>query len=282
MKTDVFPSNYNQIIDKSTYDTINEAQSKHNSRVNAINCSRPLAPGKHGDTWSGLACFGGFVACSCICVNTGSVGIGIATFVGIFVMALMIGSMADESLEKTYQDNQRNIDSRINAEKKNIEIEIQEIKNYAQKEKDKYLIEFENNAQNLSVQFAESELAKEVIEWMTDGFCRTIDAADRRSHIEKIIVPFVFHVFNNKITCNLGTFDFELKRCRNLNSPLEQTALARAIVSSIQLAVIMRYPKDASGTDISIDISYSYSSEDVSTTIKYIAPNGNYKDVRSW
>ena len=117
---------------------------------------------------------------------------------------------------------------------------------------------------------------------MTNGFCKTIDAADRRGHVEKITVPFVFNVFVDKITCNLGTFDFELKRCRSLNNPLEQTALARAIVSAIQLNIIMRYPKDSSGTDVSIDISYSYTDEYSATTITYVAPNGHYKAVRGW
>lgn len=134
----------------------------------------------------------------------------------------------------------------------------------------------------MSVRYAESALATEVINWMTEGFARTIDATDRRSHIERINVPFSFNVYTNKITCNLGTYDFEIKRCANLTSPLEQTAIARAIASAIQLNITMKYPKDASGTDFVLNISYAYAENHVSASITYTAPNGNYRSVQSW
>lgn len=145
-----------------------------------------------------------------------------------------------------------------------------------------YVKNFELAAQQESVKFAESSLAKEVIEWMTAGFSKTIDAADRRSHIERISVPFSFNVYANKITCNLGTYDFEIKRCSNLTSPIEQTALARAIASAIQLNIIMQYPTDESGTGISIYIDYAYTAKCPTTTVTYVAPNGNYKTVKQW
>ena len=134
----------------------------------------------------------------------------------------------------------------------------------------------------MSVRYSESKLATEVIDWMSKGFSKTIDASDRRSHIEKINVPFSFKVYPDKISCPLGTYDFEIKRCANLNSPLEQTALARAIASSIQLNITMKYPKDASGTDFVLDIAYAYSENYVSISIIYTAPNGNYKPVKQW
>ena len=141
---------------------------------------------------------------------------------------------------------------------------------------------FESNAQKMSVDFAESKLATEVINWMTDGFSRTIDATDRRSHIEKINVPFSFNVYTNKITCNLGTYDFEIKRCADLTSPLQQTAIARAIASAIQLNITMKYPKDVTGTEFVLNTSYTYIGDCVSVVITYTAPNGNYQSVQSW
>lgn len=283
MQINVFPNVYNETVDDRTSNKIDEARQRHYSRVQSINNTRTSAPDGEGSLWGWMiGFFGGFIACSCVCISNDSAGAGFATWVVVAIICVVIGFAIDESAKSAYDDNEANVNSRLRDEYSSLESEINKIQSDAQREKNQYYAEFENNVQNLSVQFAESELAKEVIEWMTNGFCKTIDAADRRSHVEKITVPFVFNVFNNKITCNLGTFDFELKRCRNLNSPLEQTALARAIVSSIQLNIIMRYPKDASGTDISIDISYSYTSDYPATTIAYVASNGNYKAVRSW
>lgn len=283
MQTNMFPSEYNKTVDERTNNKIYEARQSHNSRVESINKSRPSSPSEEGGAWGmGIGFFGGFIACSCVCISNDDVGSGVATWIAVAIICTIIGFAIDKIAENSYENNQNNANTRIREEENSLEKEIQKIQSYAQKEKGVYFSEFENNAQKLSVQFAESELAKEVIEWMTNGFCRTIDAADRRSHVEIITVPFVFNVFGNKITCNLGTFDFELKRCRNLNSPLEQTALARAIVSAIQLNIIMKYPKDSTGTEISISITYSYTNEYPATTITYVAPNGNYKAVRSW
>lgn len=52
-----------------------------------------------------------------------------------------------------------------------------------------YANQFEQEARDLSVKYADGSLAKDVIEWVSDGFCRTIDAADRRPHDETISVP---------------------------------------------------------------------------------------------
>lgn len=283
MQTNVFPSEFNRTVDERTYNKVNEAERRSSSRIKSINDSRPSAPEGDGII-QGMAVgiFGGFIPCSCVCINNNSVGAGIATWLVISVIFSVIGFALDESAKSSYDDAQANASSRVKEEEESITREVQKIQSDAQIEKNQYFTEFENNVQNMSVKFAESELAKEVIEWMTNGFCKTIDAADRRSHVEKITVPFVFNVFKDKITCNLGTFDFELQRCRNLDSPLEQTALARAIASAIQLNIIMKYPKDLSGTDISIDISYSYTNEYPAITITYVAPNGNYKAVRGW
>lgn len=283
MQTNVFPSEYNRMVNERTNIWVREAKQRGDSRIQSINSSRTPAP--KGDAaasgWM-IGLFGGFIPCTCVNISTESMGTGFGTWVAISIICVIIGVLIDEANKSSYEENQANLDSRVKEEEIYIEKEISKIKSDAQIEKNQYFNEFEKNAQNLSVQFAESELAKEVIEWMTNGFCNSIDAADRRSHVEVISIPFAFDVLSDKIRCNLGTYDFELKRCRNLNNPLEQTALARAIVSAIQLNIIMKYPKDISGTDISIEISYSYTDEWPKTNITYVAPNGNYEAVRSW
>lgn len=173
-------------------------------------------------------------------------------------------------------------DAIINEERKKHEENVKNIKNEYDIQYSEYVKLFENNAQELSVNYAESFLVTEVINWMCDGFYKTIDSADRRSYLEEIRVPFMFKTFKDKIECQLGIFDFEIKRCDELENPLEQTALARAIASSIQLNVTIKYPKDASGTPVVTDIFYDYNDDNVVATIVYTASNGNFKETRSW
>jgi hypothetical protein len=288
MQKDVFPSEYSRMIDEGINKEVYEARQRSNSRIQAIDSLRASTPKENGSMWGTMiGIYGGFAACSCVCISNNSVGAGFATWVVIGIICAVIGFAIDKSAKNNYENNQVNADYRIREEESSIEKEIQKIQSDAQKRKNQYLTEFEINAQNLSAQFTESEPAKEIIEWMTNRFCKNIDAADRRNHIEKITVPFVFNVCKDKIICDFGHsdyehFDFELKRCRNLNSPLEQTALARAIASAIQMNIIMKYPEDSTGTDISVEISYSYSDYYPRTTVTYVAPNGNYKAVRGW
>ncbi len=155
---------------------------------------------------------------------------------------------------------------------------------------------FEKEAQTLSVKYANSELAHEVIEWLSGGFIRTVRAVNRASHIESIRVPFEYYVEKHEIRCNIGKYNFEEHRCERLESVLEQTALARAIASQIQLKMIMNYDKDESGTEYKIEIKYSYPQpitsssysyrveqpDYVTVDLVYTAINGNYKAVQKW
>lgn len=170
----------------------------------------------------------------------------------------------------------------IEEERKNFEESVEKIKQEYEIRFSEYVKLFEKRAQDLSINYAESAVAVEVIDWMTAGFSKTVDSADRRSHIQEINVPFVFRTYRNKIECQLGTFDFEIKRCDELRNPLEQTALARAIAAAIQLNITMGYPQDASGTTVVTNIFYDYNDDNVVATITYTAPNGNYKETRSW
>ena len=170
----------------------------------------------------------------------------------------------------------------IEEERKKFEENIEKIKQEYEIRFADYVKLFEKKAQDLSVNYAESAVAVEVIEWMTAGFCKTIDSADRRSHIQEISVPFIFRTYRNKIECQLGIFDFEIKRCDELKNPLEQTALARAIAAAVQLNITMQYPEDISGTTVVTNIFYAYDDDNVATTITYTAPNGNYTKTRDW
>lgn len=198
------------------------------------------------------------------------------------IIGLVIGAIKSSSVSKSYNESVNAANCSLEREKEQTVHNKEKIQADAEKEYCDYIAQFEAAAQSMSVQFAESQLAIEVIEWMTQGFAKAIDSTDRRSHVERIDVPFMFQVYSSKITCDLGTFDFVIERCRDLESPLEQTALSRAIASAIQLNITMKYPKDASGTDIVTDIYYRYRTDYVNTTVFYSAANGNYKAVRDW
>ncbi len=290
MQTSNFPPIINSQIDNNMNAQINDANYRSRNTIKEIEALKKSDPS--GDGTVGGALIGivvGFVACACRCNsldnNTGPLeGLFscLLTWLIVGVACVFIGYLIEQSLKSSYKENQSMVASKLNQENESLARTIQTIEANAAKEKQEYLSQFELEAQRISVQLAESQLAKKVIEWMTDGFCRTIDAADRRKHIEQVSVPFQFEVYMNKITCNLGTFDFEIERCENLNGPLEQTALARAIASSIQLNIVMKYPKDASGTDIQIKIEYQYTDKCPKTIITYVAPNGYYETVQKW
>lgn len=235
--------------------------------------------------WAGVCATIGFVVgffvCCSMCTD-GAEGEAFVTWIALSIGGAILGAVLAGLINAGHNSSVKNADSEVASEQSRCEKAVQEIHAQAAREIAAYKSDFEAEAQRMSVRYAESALATEVINWMTEGFARTIDATDRRSHIERINVPFSFNVYTNKITCNLGTYDFEIKRCANLTSPLEQTAIARAIASAIQLNITMKYPKDASGTDFVLNISYAYAENHVSASITYTAPNGNYRSVQSW
>lgn len=216
---------------------------------------------------------------------------GCGVFLILFWPLLVISLINHYVIKKNKKVDAENEIERIEAESKNT---INRLKLEYENKYNEYVHSFDSLVQEQSVRLAESELAIEVIEWMTDGFSKTIDAVDRRPHIERIDVPFVFSVYTNKITCNLGTYDFEIKRCSELKSPIQQTALAKAIASAIQVNIMMKYPQDISGTDVSINIEYEYKCESLyengetknneypDVKITYVALNGNYQSVKEW
>lgn len=287
MKIHEFPYVFERSARNDLQRAISTRQSQSASRINNLDKSKKGEPAKVGlSACATIGVIGGFISCTCVTCSNESQSDGfLYGFITLFIwitIACVLGALIDSALYKAWIEELNNIDNQITVESNNrdkyIEDETRECDNKCRK----YAEAFEKSAQEMSVQYAASSLAQGVISWMTDGFCRTIDAADRRPHIESVNVPFVFDVYPNKITCNLGTFDFELQRCRNLNSPLEQAALARAIASSVQLNVMKKYPQDVTGSPVDVSISFSYAQDRPIVTISYGAQNFNYKPVADW
>jgi len=283
MNFNVFPPVFDRQMESEKQQRISSENSRNTNDASRLASYKGKTPemSMFVMLFSAIGAVIGFFACVSICINNDS-GSPFGTFILCAIIGLIAGLIIGGIVKSSHKSSCDRIDSQIAQNSNTSRQSIAQINHDISRKQSEYKAAFEKRAQDESVQFAESDLAKEVIAWMTDGFCKTIDSADRRSHVERINVPFIFNVYKEKITCNLGTFDFELKRCRELRSPIEQTALARAIASKIQLNLIMKYPKDSSGTDISIALQYGYTDTSVTATITYVAPNGNYKVVKDW
>lgn len=288
MKIHEFPFVFEKKAKQDLQEDISRRKSQSVLRINDLEGSQKKEPAKYGLAAMGpLGGIGGLISCTCVSCSgdiwgSDILGYGFLTFIIWIVIAFGLGWVIDFAVQKAWEDEIKNIDNQIECETSNRDEYIKTITHDCEVKCKKYAETFEKATQEMSIQYAASSLAQGVISWMTDGFCKTIDAADRRPHIESINVPFVFDVYTNKITCNLGTFDFELQRCRNLNSPLEQAALARAIASSIQLNVIKKYPQDVTGSPVDVSISFSYAQDRPIVTVSYVAQNYNYKPVADW
>lgn len=285
-----FPCDFKSDLDRKTNQQVQiENQKCSDEQKRIYNSKKVDAPvsSKYTNTFGIIGFIVGVFPCLMV---AGSInGVGMSTILtGLLVWGLCIaggagiGSAIYSSRKASVERNDQEIKDLQDQERENADKRISEIKDNANREYREYFRQFEAQAQTDSVRFAESELAVKVIDWISGGYIRTIEAADRRSHIASITVPFIFNVYRNKITCNLGEFNFELERCKNLSDPLEQTALARAIASSIQVNVAMKYPADPSGTDYVLNTSYEYFSDHVAVTLMYTAPNGYFKAVQGW
>ena len=265
MQINQFPHQYESERKNKANNDIYAERNRCSSRQKSIRDG--ISGSADTGAWAGVCGFIGFIigffVCCTMCMD-GDEDAAFATWLVLSGGGAALGAILAGMINAGHNSSEKNANNEIANESSRSERAIQEINAQADQDIANYRAEFESEAQRMSVRYAESALATEVINWMTDGFSRTIDATDRRSHIEKINVPFSFNVYTYKITCNLGTYDFEIKRCANLTSPLQQTAIARAIASAIRLNITMKYPKDVSGTDFALNISYAYSGDCVS------------------
>ncbi len=314
MQYNQFPYSFKQDLDNRTNQKISSVRQKkddaiyrlntsNNSTVHNLSTSKNTEEPQYGQ-FAGGGFVTGLVIGAFVCFTNGdaidakinfsdSIGSALMFWLMFGIVGAVLGLIVCGLIAVAQNNSNKSIDNQIDSarqsteqkianENQNCEETIKRIRDEASAEYQNYLNGFNAEAQKMSVRFAESPVAVEVIDWMTAGFCRTIDSADRRSHIQQINIPFVFRTYRNRIECNLGTFDFEIKRCDELKTPLEQTALTRAIASAIQLNITIKYPQDTSGTNIVTNIRYDYNEDNVVATIIYTAPNGNYEATRGW
>lgn len=147
-----------------------------------------------------------------------------------------------------------------------------------------YSIIYRNKINDQSVNFANSEVAQEIIELLSNEFSKNIDALQRSNNIKFITCTYSFKVYYNKIISSYALcFDFDVKRCKNLSGLVEQEALAKVLATQVQLNIIMKYNEDPSGTPVRIDTKYAYPEDRcVEIILDYTELNGNYEQVRNW
>lgn len=85
----------------------------------------------------------------------------------------------------------------------------------------------------------------------------------------------------NELVYGTERYNFEVHHYKNLSSPLEQAALAIAMATALEIEIRTKFPKDKSGTDITLDTKYVYTETHPNVTMTYIAENGNYKQLRA-
>lgn len=296
-----FPPSYREELDKQKQQRFSSIQKETSEKITNINNTKisNSASGKAVGICVGIGAIVGLVGfCSSCSACNGTIKSGggasaldtatcqlfggVGTFFLAILIGLVVGGIIELIIVIARKASDKSIDKNIQKSHNNELVLKEEVTQELEKDYSEYVLQFENEAKRQSIKFAESQLAKEVITWMTNGFCSAIDATDRRPHIQEIDVPFVFNVYCNKITCNIGTYDFELKRCANLTSVMDQAALTRAIASAIQLNVVMKYPKDISGESINVNIEYTYTKDSAVATLRYTAYNGNYRPTMSW
>ena len=205
------------------------------------------------------------------------------------VVSVTIGWIAkhrsQQSTEKQTEKNDKIIDTNIGNIREKGKKSKEELSQEIRIMKDEYTKKFEDIANTVSIEkFAGSKLLEEknIVNWIMDNFGRYIDMAQREKHIKNVEVVYQFNVFTDKITCSGGTFDFNIQRCPELTSAIEQTALAMAIATELKIRTVMTYPKDVKDKDAKVSVKYSYTQTNVQANLIYTAVNGNYEPVGSW
>ena len=211
-----------------------------------------------------------------------------------FLFVLLVGSLLSYPMTKKKNSiRQKEIDKldasaeeiKLQASKKIEELEEKAKSEIAkiEQEKMKYRSDFENERRVESVKYANSPVAKEVIDLISTGFKNQIDACDRRPHIKEIIVPLSFKVYATKIETPYGVYDFELQRVSKLSGMKEQTSLANAIAQSVHTDIFTTYPVDISGGEVKpLEIGINYGPDWVEAVMTYHADNANYIPERSF
>ena len=283
MEYNIYPDSFNYERDLKRNEQIAQVKEISEKRKEEIRekCKEENRSFPNNFYWDSVAV--GIIAGLVVCFATGQTARCLVYFALILGLSFLIGRYVEKNIALPQRrQNINEMNQKIEKEERIAGLQIKDLCEIAERDKEAYKDEFEKCVNDISVNYVESLLVKEIVDWMTQGICRQIDAADRRKHIQLIEESFNFKVYKDKIMCDIGLYDFEIKRCSNLNNIFEQVALARVIATAIRLNLVMAYPRDISGTSVDIKTMYSYAEECMQTTIIYMAQNGKYEIAKNW
>lgn len=221
----------------------------------------------------------GFFVCCKSFMNSGKVGKSLKEWLVTALIGLVLGLIGIvlgyfdrkrniKNLENSIDDDKRQLNRETEQLDSEMELEIRNVK----KEFEKYCSEFEIQSQKMSFRFEKSQLTVMIVDWMSEGYIRMIQAMNNRANsIDSINIPFNYSVYKNSIICDLGVFDFDSQRCKELESPLEQAALAKAIASGVKNRIVRKFTESDNELIPYVDLSIKYSliSADIVLTYLY-------------
>lgn len=292
MKLDIFPSEFEVRTRADAKKTVDQMSVESSEKIRDLENRIKSGPKSHNAAITGAikdGVIGGLIISIIIGLifeltvnkhdeyNALEVVLLFSVFITVIIICLRSAQKSEQevnTLKTLLVQEKQNTEKRINDTNKESERMIAE-----------YATQFERSVADKAAQYVDSKLTEEIVQWLSNAFAVRIERADRSSRIERINIPFEFNVFCNCISCNKGILDFQEKRWENLQSCVEQAALARVLASAIQLQITMRFPQDPSGSGNTIDIKYSSDSQyqrAQAVELSYSAANGYYKPVRSW
>ena len=215
MQINQFPHQYESERKNKANNDIYAERNRCSSRQKSIRDG--ISGSADTGAWAGVCGFIGFIigffVCCTMCMD-GDEDAAFATWLVLSGGGAALGAILAGMINAGHNSSEKNANNEIANESSRSERAIQEINAQADQDIANYRAEFESEAQRMSVRYAESALATEVINWMTDGFSRTIDATDRRSHIEKINVPegMIAEIINTNLTVRVRGPEEEISR----------------------------------------------------------------------
>ena len=205
----------------------------------------------------------------------------------LFIVLLVLGFVIQSSYVRSVNDLiskvEANRDKQIQEHTQSCAESVAAIQDRTQKAIEDQKASHERDRREESVKYASSAVSKEIIEKLLDGFKKTIESSDRRSHVRRIVIPLHFCVYDDKVDTPYGLYDFKIERVAKLSGEEARVALANAIAQNVQTEILMSYPADLSGGEVApMEINIEYKSNSVAASMIYSADNANFVPERSF
>lgn len=161
----------------------------------------------------------------------------------------------------------------------------EKIRKFEQQQEQKYqsyCTEFEKTSQRLSEEYVGTDFVIQMAEWIFEPFDQAIAAADRGERIQTIRLSYSYSIAPDRILSSSGTYDFRGHGLADLDDPICQTALSKAIAAALRILVMQKYSPDPSGGQSTVSYEIRYDEKRPTVTVVYEAKNGRYDSKSTW